>query len=168
MRVAAKRRLSVHAVKAGLRDVGELVERLKKASGKLGVFAQAFNPERVVSERHLLHAHALALKAFNEKENYAKTVEIEVLVKAAAETRVNEAIRKVGVKDAGNFLLLTDADGKKLESLLKQVNGRASKPAFKHDIEMAEREFGVSRDMLKNYSLEELVLEAVALSGHEN
>jgi len=166
--MAAEKRLRVCCVEAGFEDIGALIERLREAAGELGVFAQAFDPSIIVSERHLLHAHALALKAFEERENYAKSIETETLLKAAAETRIDEAIMKAGAKDPKDFLLLTDADREKLGALLGKLRGKTKRLAFKYDPWRVKEVFNITEKMLENYSLEELVLERMALSGHEN
>jgi len=153
----------VFGVCSGIRDAKGLIARLREASGRLGVFAEAFDPEAVVSERQLLLAHMLAGRAFAEKRGIAKAMETEVLLRAAATGKIGEAIGRVGVKEPSQFLLLTDADGEKLERLLKAVEGKKVKAVFGG--EKAAKLYGVEK--LKGYSLEDLVLERMAMLAAE-
>lgn len=155
--------LSVFGVSSGLKDAKELVGCLREASGRLGVFAEAFDPGAIVSERQLLLAHLLAQKAFEEKRNIAKAMETEVLLRAAGMGKIEEAIRLVGAKKPSEFLLLTDARGEKLARLLAAVKGRKVKADFGG--EGAARRYGIKR--LGDYSAEDLVLERMALLAAE-
>jgi len=168
--MAAERHLSTYYVETDLKDIAELIERLKKAANELHIFAQVFDPSVIVSDRHLFHAYALAQNAFKEGENYAKSIEAEVIVKAAAETRIDEAIMKVGAKNTAGFILLTDAGDNELAKLLEILHGKAKKCAYHSnlDVEKVKATFNLTDKMLENYSLEDLVLEKMALSGHEN
>ena len=140
-----------------------LLTKLKQASSKLGVFAQAFDGDAVVSERQLLLAYHLAEKAFASGENVAKKMETEVLLRAAAIPRISEAIARVGVKKPSSFVLLTDASGEKLAKLLAAIGAKEKKLVFGG--EKAARLYGVSPQ--KGYSVEELLFERMAMLAVE-
>jgi tRNA threonylcarbamoyladenosine modification (KEOPS) complex Cgi121 subunit len=148
----------VFGVSSRIHDAKELMARLRAFTDREKVFAQAFDPCAVASERQLLLAYKLAEGAFAEKRNIAKTMEAEVLVRAAATRKIEEAIARLGAK-GGNFLLLTDAEGKKLEALLKAIDGKRRKTAFAG--EKAAKLYGVKK--LPGYSIEELILERMAM-----
>ena len=152
-----------HGVSSGEKSVDGLLAKLKAASKKLGVFAQAFGPEAIVSERQLLLAHILAEKAFAAKENVANTMETEVLLRAAAQPRINEAIKFVGVKKPSQLILLTDASGEKLAKLLSAIGGK--KAAVKLGGEKAAKLYGVT--LQKGYTIEELLFEKMAMLAVE-
>lgn len=132
--------------------------RLRAFTDREKAFAQAFDAKAIVSERQLLLACKLAKDAIAEKRNIAKTFEGELLVRAAATRKIDDAIRKVGAK-GGEFLLLTDAEGKKLESLLKAIAGKKTTPKFAG--EKAATLYGVKPTA--GYSTEGLVLEKMAM-----
>ncbi len=148
----------VFGVSSRICDAKELMRQLRAFTDREKIFAQAFDPNAVASERQLLLAHKLASDAFAEKRNIAKAMEAEVLVRAAATRKIEEAISRVGAK-GGNFLLLTDADGKKLEALLKMIEGKRKKAAFGGA--KAAKLYGVKK--LPGYSIEDLILERMAM-----
>lgn len=152
-----------HGVSSGEKSVDGLLAKLKAASKRLGVFAQAFSPEAIVSGRQLLLAYYLAEKAFAAKENVANTMETEVLLRAAAQPRINEAIKFVGVKKPSQLILLTDASGEKLAKLLSAIGGK--KAVVKFGGEKAARLYGVSPQ--KGYTIEELLFEKMAMLAVE-
>ncbi|VVC71617.1 Kinase binding protein CGI-121 [uncultured archaeon] len=152
-------------MKSGAPGPKALVEKLKAAAATEKVFAQAFDPSAIVSERQLASAFLLAKKSFENGGSRSKTLEAEVLAKAAATPRLEEAIPKVGVKSAKEFILFTTAKGKKLERLLEEIGATAKKPGFKPDKKKICALYKIDGKLLKDYSLEELVLEQVALSG---
>lgn len=145
-------------VESGEKDAKKLMDSVRSFTDKAGVFAQAFSPRAIISERQLLLAHKLAERAFAEKRNIAKTLEGEALVRAAATRKIGDAIGKVGAK-GGEFILLTDAEGKMLEALLKAIGGK--KVPLKLAGEKAANLYGVKQ--VAGYSLEELVLEKMAM-----
>ena len=142
-----------------------LIEKLKAASARPRVFAQALHPGAIASMRHLELAWLLAESAFRNGGNRARTLENEALLRAAATARIGEAIRRAGARSPREFVLLTDAKGARLKRLLDAIGGTAEKPEFKPDEKEVCALFGISGKLLENYSLEELVLEKVALSG---
>jgi len=160
--------MEIYAARSDEANVEPLVKKLREAARKLGVFAQAFGPELIVSERHLLLAYEVSSRAFREGTNLSNNLENEVLTRAAASTRINEAIKIIGVKDPEHFLLLTNAKGEKLKKLLESIGASSSKPKFKPEIATVKKTFGITSEMLKNYSLGDIVLEAVAMAGNEN
>lgn len=149
------------------KDAKTLIGKLKAASTKLELFAQAFNPEAIAGGNHLSAAFLLAKNSFKNNENRANTLENEVLSKAAATTRIEEAIPKVGANSPKKFVLFTDAKGAKLSSLLKEIEATATKPKFKPNKKRLAKLFGITKEALENYSIEELVIEKMALSGIE-
>jgi len=148
----------VFGVSSGIEDTKPLMERMRAFTDREKLFAQAFDPAAIVSERQLLLAYKLAERAFAEKRNIAKSIEAEVLVRAAATRKIGEAIERAGAKN-GKFLLLTDAEGKKLEDLLKAVEGK--KVAVHFAGEKAAKVYGVKKTA--GFSTEELILERMAM-----
>lgn len=145
-------------VQSGIHDSNQLMARMRAFTDREKAFAQAFDAKAIVSERQLLLAFELAKDAIAEKRNIAKTLEGEVLVRAAATRKIDDAIKRVGAK-GGVFLLLTDAEGKKREGLLKAIGGK--KIPLKFAGEKAAKLYGVKPTA--GYPIESLVLEKMAM-----
>jgi len=144
------------------------MDQLHAAAAVRNIFAQAFNSNWVVSERHLVSAYLLAKQAFAEKENTGKTRETETLLKAAATTQIQEAIARAGISSTQKIFLLTDAEDDQFAALLKELGATECPAAYSPDVKLIAETLGFTKEQLANYSLEGLVLEAVALAGNEN
>jgi len=142
-------------------SVGDLMEALAGLRRKEGCFAQAFDPRAIVSERHLLVAYENAKRAFGEKRNVARTIEAEVLARAGGTRKIGEAIERVGARDARDVLVLCDCTKGRV---LRELGGKERRPAFAPDEKGIARRFGISKGALSACSLEEAVLEKVALA----
>jgi len=155
--------VSIFGAESKISDAKGLMARLRAFTDREKVFAQAFSPEAVVSERQLLLAYKLAEDAFAEKRNIARNLETEVLLRAAATRKIGEAIERVGAK-GGRVLILTDARGEKMKRMLRAIDGKEIKAKFGG--EKAAGIYGVKK--LKGHSTGDLVLERMAMLGAED
>ncbi|MFA6035804.1 MAG: KEOPS complex subunit Cgi121 [Candidatus Micrarchaeia archaeon] len=148
---------------ASVEQFMDALAELRKA--KRGLFLQAFDAAAIVSEAHLMLAYEAAGLAFKEKRNFAEKLEAEVLGRVAGTRKIKEAIGRVGVKDAGNVVVMFEGVGK--EEVLKGLGARELKPVFAADGKEMAKRFGLSTKALAAYPLEKLVLERVAMAGVE-
>jgi len=144
--------------------VGDLMKALAKLRSARRCFVQAFDPAAIVSKRHLLLAYENARLAFAEKMNIAERMEAEVLARAAGTRRIDEAIARVGAKDARNVLMFWDAEGM---GLVRELGAKKLKPTFVAEEKEVAKIFGISARMLASYTLEKCVLEKVAMADVE-
>jgi tRNA threonylcarbamoyladenosine modification (KEOPS) complex Cgi121 subunit len=88
-------------------------EALQKACGCEILLLDA---RAVASERHLLACGRLAEQAFAENRSIAKSVKNETLLFVAATMKIDEAIRRAGVKRCSDFVVfcMGDCDRKKI------------------------------------------------------
>ncbi|MCX6778473.1 MAG: KEOPS complex subunit Cgi121 [Candidatus Micrarchaeota archaeon] len=133
----------------------------KMAKNTNGASVQLFDPDSIAGENHLKLALKLAEDAFAKKQNYARTLETEMLLKAAGTRKIDEALGRVGAKSPKRFLLVVlggkaDSLAKKLGKTEKWKGGNAGKLA---------QLFGIGKRELELYPLEELVLERIALAA---
>ncbi|MBS7610976.1 hypothetical protein KEJ27_02000 [Candidatus Bathyarchaeota archaeon] len=73
-----------------------LVRKVRKDFGSLNV--QVLNAENVAGFKHVLISVLTALEAFNCKLNLAKSLPMEILVRASTQRQINEALGILGVK----------------------------------------------------------------------
>jgi tRNA threonylcarbamoyladenosine modification (KEOPS) complex Cgi121 subunit len=141
-----------------------LFEKISKLSKDNSILLQAFNPDSIVSAKQLEHAFELANRSFKTKRNIARNLETELLLRAAGTEKIDKAIERAGVKDPSRILLFSDKKipkkiieelGEEDSSLLKLTNEKRKKITLL---------FGITEPELSLYSLEELVLERIALS----
>ena len=155
--------VSVLGVRTGQKSVKGLFGQLASLSKRHSLLLQAFDPDSVVSERQLAVACELSQKAINTKTNLARTPEAELLLRAAGTEKIDRAIERVGVKDSSRFILFSPSLipgsvlrelGEEDKSLLKLTGEKRKKIA---------KLFSISERELSIYSLEDLVLERMAL-----
>ena len=142
-------------------SVGNLMDALAKLRARRKCFVQAFDPKAIVSERHLLLAYENARAAFEERRNVARNLETEVLVRAGGTRKISEALERVGVKDAGDVVVMGDC---KRRELMGGLGAKEIKPTFEPDEREIVGRFGLSPKVTATYSIEEGVLEMVALA----
>jgi len=145
------------------KDVEELLSRMKQVSERRRAVIQAFDPDMVLSENHLIFSTHHAFKAFAEKRAIAKKIESELLLWAAGTRRIGEAVKKVGVKDAGKVVFLVQ---KGKEEALKDLGAEPDEKLMRMSREKASRivhSFGISEAAYECYPLEELLLEKIAM-----
>lgn len=146
------------------KDVEELLSRMKRVSEKRRAVIQAFDPDMVLSENHLIFSAHHAFKAFAEKRNIAKKKGSELLLWAAGTRRIGEAVKKVGVKDARKVVFLIQK-GKERE-VLKDMEAEPDDKLLRMGREKESRimhSFGISGNERNCYPLEELLLERIAM-----
>ncbi|MCX6776414.1 MAG: KEOPS complex subunit Cgi121 [Candidatus Micrarchaeota archaeon] len=150
------------------RDVEELLSRMKEISGRRNAVIQAFDPDMVLSENHLIFSAHHAFKAFAGKRAIARRLESELLLWAAGTRRIGEAVERVGVKNPSRVVLLIEK-GKERE-VLEDLRAEEDEKLLRMSREKAERikhSFGISEDKCGCYALEELLLERIALLALE-
>jgi len=79
-----------------LEDPMQTLERLR--SGASGLIIQIFDATPVVSVRQIHAAAVATYLAFKAGTNISKKFEIEFLLRLAADTQINRAIKRLGVK----------------------------------------------------------------------
>jgi len=142
-------------------SVGDLMEALVELRRKKGCFVQAFDSRAVVSERHLELAYGNAKRAFEEGTNLARGLDAEVLARAGGTRKIEVAIRRVGVRDARDVIVMCDCSK---QDVMKALGGKERKPTFKPDRKEVVQRFEIAGKVLSVYSLEQAVLEKVALA----
>lgn len=147
----------------------ELMVQLKAAAG-LRVIAQAFDPQLVLSANHLLFAYSSAFKAFERRCGVAKTLQNEMLLRAAATRKVSDAIRTIGVKTPAHVALLVAGSRRDALRLLKLLGAKPSPLRFASAQKRARiaKAFGIAARLLARYSLEDALIEKMALLDLES
>lgn len=77
--------------------IEEALAKVREVEGAMVI--QLFDWQRVMGPLHLLQASALAYKAFKEGRMLSKSLSMEVMLYAAGEKQIKEAIAKMGGKE---------------------------------------------------------------------
>ncbi len=148
-------------VRPAQKDSDELFSLLSKLSRENSLLLQVFNPDSVISKKHIEHAYELSKRAFASKTNIARTMQAELLLRAAGSSKINKAIERVGIENPNRILLFSP---KRIPKSVIEQLGKEDPSLLKTSVEKEKniaQLFGVKASKL--YSLEELVLERIAL-----
>ena len=87
---------------------------------------QLLDTNYICGSKHLKQAIAMAFKAFNEKQNFAKDKGLELCVRLSAQKQITKAIKLLGIKERGNITVvyvdISDEQIRKVETLLENRN----------------------------------------------
>jgi KEOPS complex subunit Cgi121 len=156
-----------------IKDSKEFISAVRDLQARTGCTIQAFDADKVASERHLIFAIEKAFAAFSEERNIAKDLGVEVLRYASGERQIERALL-IGVSGSTKRVALAIIrpelagplvwawpDSSELSRLI-EVDGMGA--SFKLD---ALREtFNISEDEIRaadETRIPDLVLERVAL-----
>ena len=90
--------LTVFGAKGLVDDVDDFLRKISDFSTKHRVVIQVFNADLVYGRDHVLSAVEHALRAFREGSNSMRSLGMEILLYAAGERQIGEALSKMGVK----------------------------------------------------------------------
>lgn len=108
---------------------------------------QIFDPEMVVGKDHLLWAIEKAKRRFEDDENRADSLEMEILLCSSGERQIKNAINKMGLKDMSDeAVVVTTCD---MEGLLDHMG-------WERDDDI----LAPSIDKLKNFGVSDIEIES--------
>jgi KEOPS complex subunit Cgi121 len=138
----------------GLRGkVGSSDELLKAARDLLGdedVLFQFFNADMILGEEHILSAYEHAKRAFATNRNISQSLAMEILIYVSGEPQIASAIKKVGVSDGCERIVMVVAGVVDVDGLLEKLN-------MKRDDEVLE----FSEEKLRTFGIGEKEISAV-------
>ncbi|MCX8204558.1 MAG: KEOPS complex subunit Cgi121 [Candidatus Nezhaarchaeota archaeon] len=140
-------------------------EALIKAKEVKGVMAiQLFDWRKVMGPLHLLQASALAYKAFREGRMLTKSLSIEVMLYAAGEKQIKEAIARLGVRESRiAALCLAPSEEEARRGLSKAMEVlRASE-----DEGLIEAGLSKVKDVIEAFKISREEIEAVSRQGED-
>ncbi len=154
-----------------IKDIKEFVSALRDLQAKTGCVIQAFDADKVASERHLIFAIEKALLSFSEERNIAKDLGLEIMRYATGERQIERALL-AGVSESTKRIALAVIRPESTEttawpdsselSQLVEVDGVGC--SFKLDA--VKETFNISEEEILaagETQIPDLVLERVAL-----
>lgn len=114
---------------------------------------QIFDASAIASPLHVQLAFLHAIKAFENKENIAESLKMEILLRAACTRQISKAIQLVGVKDPTNFIIGSMIS---MPKVLRALN--AKKKKWRVDTQNVARIFRVRPEALEDEIIEKMVL----------
>jgi tRNA threonylcarbamoyladenosine modification (KEOPS) complex Cgi121 subunit len=93
---------------------GELLKALSKMKD-----AQVFDRSAISGPEHVRFAFFHAAQAFKEGTNISRSMQMEILLRAACSGQIEEAIKRAGMKDSADIAIGFVGDKKRIIQVLK-------------------------------------------------
>ena len=171
-----RRIVGVIGGRSAVENVDELLRRLKKVDGENETISQVFDASRIAGEEHLIHSARFALIAHAVGENFASSLNVELLCWVAAERQIARAFEKVGLREGSETMaiLVLGASRPKVKKAVLDVCRELSIARKDNVLELTREKnsklvkiFSISKEELKIAPVQKLVLERVALLALE-
>jgi len=170
--------IRVVGVKGKIKSRDSFIKKIEEYSKSLNVAIQVVDANLVYGFNHLYSAAQHAIRAMRRGTNSMKSLAMEILLYAAGERQIKNAIGKIGVKDNSRSFVfvivddvtdINDARGKisdeEVDKMLEELHLFRDDSVLKGDKKVLER-FGISKnelDTVEEDRYEKLILEKVAM-----
>lgn len=141
-------------------SIDEVIDYLKKNVKGYSV-VQLFDPNVVVSINHLRFAYGTAKLNYINDKMRSKTLSNELMLCVSANQHFVKAVKFAGAKTNKDFFIVFEnMSGGTVNIILKDLQIKQKKLEFTPDFKL----WGVTSNQLKVYTLEQLIIEKMALS----
>ncbi|RLF30996.1 MAG: hypothetical protein DRJ99_00840 [Thermoplasmata archaeon] len=170
--------IRVVGVKGRIKNRDDFIRKVEEYSKSLNVAIQVVDANLVYSFNHLYSAAQHAIRAMRRGTNSMKSLAMEILLYAAGERQIKNAIEKIGVKENSKsfvFIIVDDVadikdargkiSDKDIDKMLEELHLFKNDSMLKGDKKILER-FGISKNELDTVGedrYEKLILEKVAM-----
>lgn len=180
-----EKRIAIIQIETSCKTTDELLNKARDASREQKTVIQAFDPDAVLSKKHLQYSFSQAFKACEKGTNIAKNLENEFLLRTAATRRISEAITRAGTKNPKKTLLAIITEEKnthasktkqnsetqnlktpkrqnQISEILERLEAKKTKWIPPSEKTIAKR-YQLNEKALENYTVEQLLIEKIAL-----
>ncbi|RLF41959.1 MAG: hypothetical protein DRN12_01820 [Thermoplasmata archaeon] len=165
--------LNIVGGKVDIINLNDFMNSIKKFSDKYDIIIQTFDANLIYGRDHILSAVSHAIRSMEERRNRTNSLGMEILLYAAGERQLKNAISKIGVKEGENkdiILLLLDLSNKyNLSKITSEILGtlgiHRDDSVIDGDLETLIR-FGIKQeeiDTITKHKYGDLILEKIAL-----
>lgn len=149
----------------------------KKAQQHVAI--QFFDADLIATPEHLYFAVLNALQAFRQKTNISKSVAMETMLYASAQSQIQKSIALLGIKQNTKNMAITimSADPVQIETMLKELTSRIGRKAddtvlqlSKQKLEGIKKAFSITNEEVSSVAKDNvevaivnLVIERLAL-----
>jgi tRNA threonylcarbamoyladenosine modification (KEOPS) complex Cgi121 subunit len=144
---------------AGYRNISfseaEAFLKTNRKKAQQHVEIQFFDAELIATPEHLYFAVLNALQAFRQKTNISKSVAVETMLYASAQSQIQKSIDLLGIKQNTKNMAITimSADPTKIETMLQEFTSCIGRKAddtvlqmSKHKQESIKKSFSITNE----------------------
>ena len=125
-----------------------------------GEIIQLLNADSIASKTHIIHAVNQAFNAFNRGENLAKDISVEIALRCSAQRQISKAFKILGLKEGKMNLCAVLINCKDYTSELSSIF-TFDESVLAADDENLAKIYKISDDELKNFSIEEIIIDRI-------
>ena len=125
-----------------------------------GEIIQLLNADSIVSKNHIIHGVNQAFLAFDRGENLAKDLSVEIALRCSAQRQISKAFKILGLKEGEMNLCAVLINCKDYSSDLSKFFSRDDS-VFNPDFENLMKIYKISKDEIKNMSVEEIIIDRI-------
>ena len=129
-KILSKYDIQVHSYPAGnIESIPSFLKEVDKITSlNDNSIIQLMDCDLICGMSHINQAISQAIKAFDEKQNFAKDRGLEICVRASAQKQISQALKMIGIKNDSNILVVyintTSEQLEKTEELLSSRNDK--------------------------------------------
>lgn len=165
----------IFGAKGNIQNVEEFLNNIREYAEKNKINLQVFNADLIYGEKHLISAFEHAKRAIKQKTNTTNSLEMEIMLYAAGERQLKNAIPKMGVKKGKSnlaFIFVNNFEKTQEEKLSQIVNKFIKQFHLIRDDKVLEgdidtlKKFGLTKteiDTVTKDKYQDLILERVAM-----
>ena len=129
---------------------------------------QAISSNYILSKSHVQKIISISQMARKNNNLLSKKIETDILLRFACTTQINEAIKRVGIKQEKSFILITIGSKTSINKLFLEIKLLQSKISFsKNNENFLKKKFNITKKQLDSIisksPLEDLLVEKAAI-----
>ncbi|MBS3815507.1 MAG: hypothetical protein KGY45_02965 [Hadesarchaea archaeon] len=168
--------IAITSGKTKLSEIEDTIKKIKEISESHNVTSQVFDAECIAGKKHIIHSTRLALKAIESGNNFAESPDIELACWISGTRQINKALKNVGIReDTEKITLITigisenevKAANREISNELEVSEDESVLEITPEKVETLKKLFSLKEKEIKVASLEDLILERIALLSLE-
>jgi KEOPS complex subunit Cgi121 len=165
MMVEGPKNLNIIGLKGKAESSEKFIKSARDLLGNGDSMFQFFDADFILGEEHILVAYEHAMRAFETKKNISKSMAMEILVYVSGEPQIANALKKVGVKDGCERMVLVAHEDLDVKTLISHLNLKKADDVLKCTKAKLEN-FGIGGleiSAVDKDKIKDLILERVAM-----
>jgi molybdopterin converting factor small subunit/tRNA threonylcarbamoyladenosine modification (KEOPS) complex Cgi121 subunit len=144
----------------------DFLDKLRNKFPNLAI--QAIYSKYILSKSHAQKIIFISQMARKNNNLLSKKIETDILLRFAGTTQINEAIKRVGLKQKNSFILISIGSKTSLNRLFVEIKPLLSKDPFSNNNQnFLKKKFNISNkqidSVLSNSTLEDILVEKAAI-----
>lgn len=171
-----ERWVAISGGKSTIDDIENIIGKVNEIDESFGTISQLFDASRIAGKQHLLHASKLALESLGRERSFADSPSIELTCWVAGLRQINKSLDRVGIRSDSDEIVLVVIGEQESDvwNSLKKISEEIDLGENENFLEITDERvntlkeaFSISQNQLDVTSIQEIVLENVALLSLE-